>query len=269
MAGDRVVLGAIAQTHQQFLRRIVYHGRGGRGRHQRSGRIGDIGHEDPVPIRRARSRAHILYVENAIAKVFVENARLNLVRSLRRLECLLQIEDRLVGARRHVERIHQPQQRTADGHDRGDPHEVADAHARGAHGDDLAIRGQAAETQQNPHQHGHGNRDFERIGHCQKENLQHVCPCGAVAHHHLKDVVEIAHEENEGEDHAADQRVREDFAEDVTGQDAHKWALDLVYRACAPGSGIGCQRRKRRLFMSTLTELRAMAAAATQGLSRI
>jgi hypothetical protein len=43
--------------------------------------------------------------------------------------------------------------------------------------------------------------------------------------HHLQDARQLLHEENEGEDHASDEAVREDFAENVTGQDAHKQAL--------------------------------------------
>ena len=87
--------------------------------------------------------------------------------------------------------------------------------------------------------------------------------------HHLKDVGKVAHEQNEGENHAPDERVRENLAENVAGQDAHGKALKLVYRVGSPTRGTGCQRRRRRLFASTLTELSAMAAAATHGLRRI
>ncbi len=45
-------------------------------------------------------------------------------------------------------------------------------------------------------------------------------------------------------------------------------SLRLVYRVCAPTAG-ACHRRSRRLLPSTLTELNAIAAAATHGLSRM
>jgi hypothetical protein len=51
--------------------------------------------------------------------------------------------------------------------------------------------------------------------------------------HHLQNAGQLLHEEYEGEDHASDERVREDFAENVTGQNAHEMALGLVYRAGA------------------------------------
>ena len=107
-------------------------------------------------------------------------------------------------------------------------HKVADAQSRGAHGDDLAVGGQAAEAQQNAHQHRHGDGDLEDIGQLEDEDFSDTSERGAVANHHLKDVVQVAHEENEGEDRAADERVGENLAEDVAGEDAHGQALMLV-----------------------------------------
>ena len=39
----------------------------------------DIGHEDIAPVRRARTGVHVLHVEHEVTKVFVKDARLNLV----------------------------------------------------------------------------------------------------------------------------------------------------------------------------------------------
>ena len=258
---------AVAQPHQQFLGRVADHrGRGGGG-DLRVGGIGDVGHEDLAPVGRARPGAHVLHIENKVLEVLVEDARLNLVGGLRGLQCLLHLQDGLVGARSDIEGVGQPEQRAGDGHDGSDAHKVADAQAGGAHGDDFAVGGQPAEPQQHAHQHRHGNGDLEEVGQREEKNLHHVGERGAVADHHLQDVRQVLHEENEGEERAADERVGENLAEDVAGKDAHRQALRLVYRAgcCAGAGGRACQPRSRRLLPSTQTELRAMAAAASQG----
>ena len=66
---------------------------------------------------------------------------------------------------------------------------------------------------------------LKRLGSVKRKTLQHVCEGGAVAHHHLKDVRQVGHEENEGEERAADEGVGENLAEDVAGEDAHRQAL--------------------------------------------
>ena len=53
---------------------------------------------------------------------------------------------------------------------------------------------------------------------------------GAVAHHHIQNVWHVVHEENEGEERAPNERVGKNFAENVSGQDAHRIALAIVYR---------------------------------------
>ena len=99
-SGDRFMAGAIAQPHQQFLRRVVDHRGGAAVVMIGIAGIGDVGHEDLVPVGRARSPAHVLHVEHGVAEILVEDARLNLVGGLRGLELLLHVEDGLVGARR-------------------------------------------------------------------------------------------------------------------------------------------------------------------------
>ena len=198
-----------------------------------------------TPVGCACTSAHVLHVKYAVAEVLIENARLNLVRCLGGLKSLLHCQDGLIGARSHIERIHQPQQSATDCHNRSDTHKVADAQARGAHGDNLAVCGQAAETEQDSHEHGHGNGDLECVGHREEKYLASRWPGGAIAHHHFKNVGKVAHEKNEGKDHAADKRVGENLAEDVTCQDAHRKALNSVYRAghALKGSGLPAAER--------------------------
>ena len=80
---------------------------------------------------------------------------------------------------------------------------------------------------------------------------------GAVADDHLQQVREVADEEDKRKDGTADRRMGNDFFQDVAIEDAHK----PVYRGVNP--------RRRRLLERTLTELRAMAALAMAGLSRM
>ncbi len=188
-------------------------------------RIAHVGHKDLAPVGGAGSAAHILHVENKVAEILVEDARLNLVGRLRGRQRLLHVEDGLVGAGSDVERIHQPQQRAADCHDGGHADKVGDAQARGADGDDFAVGGQAAQSQQNAHQHRHGDRDPEQVGQGEEKDLQHIGEGGAVANHHFEDLRKAGDEQDEGEQRASDQCVGENLAEDVAGEDAHREVL--------------------------------------------
>ncbi len=146
---------------------------------------------------------------------------MNLVGGLGGLESALHIENGLIGAGREIEGVCQSQQSTSDGDDGGDAYKVADAEAGGAHGDDFAVGGQMAEPEQNPDQDRHGDGDAEEVGEGEEEDLRRVGECGTIAHNHLQDVGKVGHEENEGEERAAYERVGENFTENVAGQDAH------------------------------------------------
>ena len=145
LVGHGFVAQSVAQAHDQFLRVVVDDGgRSGGGDHG-IGRIADVGHEDLAPVGRARAGAHVLHVEHEVLEVLVEDARLNLVGGLRSFKRLLHLENGLVGARREIERVAQTEQRSGDGDDGADAHKVADAQSRGAHGDNFAVGGQAAQ----------------------------------------------------------------------------------------------------------------------------
>ena len=110
---------------------------------------------------------------------------------------------------------------------------------------------------------------FFGVGQGKEQDLHDIGERGAIADHDLENVRQVAHEENEGEERATYERVGENLTEDVTGQDAHRIALCLVYLAGAVDAGVDCQPRRRKLLASTQTELSAMAAAAIHGLSRM
>ncbi len=228
LAGHRFMPGSIPQPHEQLLAGIAISlagddGRGG-GDDLRICRIGGVGHEDLTPVGRAGARAHVLHIKDGIAKIFIKDARLNLVRGVHG-ESFVGVEDGLIGARSQIERVGQSQQRAANGHDGCHAHEVADAQAGGAHGDDLAVGRKAAQAQQHPHQNRHGDGDHEKVRQRIENHLHNADEGGTVVDHHLQNARQFLHEKNEGEDHAADQCVGEDLAENVTGQDAHRQAL--------------------------------------------
>ena len=127
LAGNRFVAGTIAEPHQEFLRGIADHGRRCSRRDDRIGGIGDVGHEDLVPVGGACPAAHILHVEHGVAEILIEDARLDLKRSLRCLQFPLHVENGLIGAGRDIERVHQSQQSSADCNNRSDAHKVTNA----------------------------------------------------------------------------------------------------------------------------------------------
>ena len=149
-------------------------------------------------------------------EILVEDARLNFVRSLHG-KGFVHCQNGLIGAGCDVERVEQPEQGSTDGDDGGDADEVADAEAGGAHGDDFAVGGQAAESEQDTDEHGHGNGDHEEVGKEEENDFKDALKGGAVADDGVEDFGEFLHEKDEGEQCATDEGVGEDLAEDVTG----------------------------------------------------
>ena len=138
--------------------------------------------------------------------------------------------------------------------------EAPHADPGGAHGGNFAVGGEAAEAEQDAHEHCHGDGDREHVGEGEENDFEHRTERSAVADDHLEQMREVADEEDESKDGAADRRVRKDFHQDVSVR-MRTVEVPPVYR--------GVKRRRRRLLESTLTELRAMAALAIAGLSRM
>ena len=228
LPGYSFVAGTIAEPHQKFLRGIVDHGRRCSRRNDRVGGIGNVRHEDLVPVGGACPAANILHVEHGIPEILIEDARLDLKRCLRCLQFPLHVENRLVGSRRDIERVHKPQQSSADCNNRSDTHKVTNPESRRAHGDNLAVGCKATEPQQDADEHGHRDGDLERVGEVVNKDLCDTCKRGTVANHCLKNLVQIPHEENEGKDRATNECVGKNLAEDVPGEDAQGQALPLV-----------------------------------------
>ena len=73
-----------------------------------------------------------------------------------------------------------------------------------------------------------GMVNLNRLGSVKRKTSDTSAQRGAVAHHHLKNVRQMRHEEDESEERAADEREGENLAEDVAGEDAHKLTLNSV-----------------------------------------
>ena len=130
---------------------------------------------------------------------------------------------------REVEGVGEADQPSADGDDSNHRDEAPDTDARGAHGSDFAVSGEAAEAEQDADQHSHGDGDGEHVGQGEENDLDDRAQRCAVADDQFEQVRQIAHEEDEGEERSADEGVREHFFQDVPRQDAHRFepALSL------------------------------------------
>ncbi len=77
---------------------------------------------------------------------------------------------------------------------------------------------------------------MRKLGSSVGEDAQDVGEGGGVADDELEDVAEVAHEEHEGEERAAEQGVRGDFAEDVAGEDAHAGGIYAPRKSLSRGA---------------------------------
>ena len=86
-----------------------------------SGGVGEIGEEDLAPVGGARGGADILHVEDVVLEVFVEDARLDFVGSLRVEELGFEAEGCLGSFGREVESVGETDEPSGDGDDSQPP----------------------------------------------------------------------------------------------------------------------------------------------------
>ena len=163
----------------------------------------------------------ILHVEHELGESFVEDARLNLKGHLRALEPFLEPSERGLGLGGHVDSIDQRQKPCPRCKDGNDPQKRPHADAAGPHGGDFAVGRQPTQSDQNSHQHTHGNGVNQRHRHGEEEEFRDARQGGTVANHQFEDAAQVAREQHEGEHRDADQGMRGDLAQDVTGEDSH------------------------------------------------
>jgi hypothetical protein len=108
-----------------------------------------------------------------------------------------------------------------DHENRDDAQEGPYAQAAGAHGGDFAVGSETAESDEDADQHAHGNGVGERDRDGEEKDFRNAGQRGAVADDQFEDASEVAGEQDESENGRADQRVGDDFSQNVAGEDAH------------------------------------------------
>src|SRR3981081_2684990 len=95
------------------------------------------------------------------------------------------------------------------------------ADAQGGKGDDFAVGGHAAKSEQYADKHGHGDCKSEDCRKDAKKQLEDLAAGAGVAHEQLHEAHQLRDEENKGEDDESEERVTKNFADNVTVQYAH------------------------------------------------
>src|ERR1700733_4816184 len=183
--------------------------------------IGDIGEKHALPNRAALGTVHILHVKHILRKSFIENSRLDLIRNLRSFELIFEVSQRSERPWRQIKSVAQSQKPSAHDKNRQPPAKVPHPHPTGSHGGNFAIGGQPTQSDQNSHQHTHGNGVGESEGDSVKENLGYAGQRGAGPHDQFQNSSQAARKQNEGEYGGADEGVRGYFTEYVAGENPH------------------------------------------------
>ncbi len=124
------------------------------------------------------------------------------------------------GAGSDIHAIGEREQPCDHNKNRDDAEKAPDAEAAGAHGGDFAIGGEAAEANEDADEDAHGDGVGERDRDGEEEDLGDAGERGAVADDEFENASEIAREKNEREDGCANERVGDDFSQDVASEDA-------------------------------------------------
>ena len=127
--------------------------------------------------------------------------------------------DRTFGRQHNA--VQQAQAPGCNGKDGDGADEHGHAHAAGADGGDFAVGSQTAQSDEDADEHAHGQRDGEGRRQGIEKDFGNTGQWRAVADDELQQPSQVAHKDNEGEQRHAQQGVRGDFLQDVTGQDAH------------------------------------------------
>ena len=222
VVGGDVVLAAVGQVEAEGLGGAGEHGGfvgsddvGGCG-------LGEVGDEDVAPDGGAIGAGDdVLCVEDVVFEVFVEDAGLDGDGGLAGLGGVFVVDKGLGGAGSDEEGVGEAEDPERDGEDADDADEGEDAEAGGAHGGDFAVGCEAAEAKQDADEHGHGDGEGQKARQEIADEAKDVEGGGDAADRELHEREQVAHEQNEGEEHAAEQGVAGDFAEDVASEDAH------------------------------------------------
>jgi len=157
-----------------------------------------------------------------VRKVFVEDARLDLVGDLRGEQAGFDLAEGAQAERREPERHEQGEGGAENGEDADWKQDAFAADAQGGEGDDFAVHGHAAEAEEDADEHGHGEGEDEDAGENGEEKFEDLRAGAGVADEELHKTNEFGYEEDEGEDQESEERVTEDFADNIAIEDAHE-----------------------------------------------
>ena len=110
----------------------------------------------------------------------------------------------------------------SDGEDAYGKQNAAAADAQGGEGDDFAVGGHAAESEQHADKYGHGNGKSEDGREDAQEQFEDLRAGTGVANEQLHQTDELRNEEDKGEDDESEERVAKNFADNVAVQYAHE-----------------------------------------------
>jgi len=146
---------------------------------------------------------------------------LNFERRLRRLQTILQLVEQGERSRSQINAVTEREQPGHDDEDRDDAEEGPYAQSAGTHGRDFAVGGEAAQSNEDADEDAHGNGVGERHGHGEEKDFSDARQGSAIANDKFEDAPEVASEKDKSKNAGADERVGDDFSQNVAGEDAH------------------------------------------------
>lgn len=218
----------------------------GLGNYNRILRQGDLGaaisagfrEKNAVPLRAAGR--NVVDVENQLGETLVKDARLDGERDLRGEEAGFESAVFVYGFRAEPKRHAKSKSRAGSGENADGQENAAAADAESGEGDDFAVGGHAAETQEDANQDGHGQGEGEDTGQEAEKEFEDLTAGAGVADEERHQANELRDEQNEGENGESEERVAENFTNDIAVQNAHG-----ANRECNTGAR-GARARARR-----------------------
>ena len=175
--------------------------------------------EDAVPVGAASG--DVIDVKDQVREAFVEDARLHLKGNLRDEETGFDVAKSAKAAGGKDKGHQQSQHRAEDSEDSDREKDAFTANPEGSQRNDFAIHGHAAQSEKDPDEDCHGDGEDKNPGDDAEEQGEDLRPRTGMAHEEFHEADELGDEEHEGEDKKAQEGVADDFANNVTIEDAH------------------------------------------------
>jgi len=159
--------------------------------------------------------------EDGVLEFFVEDPRLNLKGRLGAEQLALEPAQSCRGHGSDPYAVGHGSEPGSNGEDGDNADEHPCAKAAGAHGRDLAIRGQTAETNEDSDEQAHGNGDGAGDRQGEEEEFGNTGQGSAVADDDFEQPSQVPHENYEREQRNADGGVLYDFVKNVARKNLH------------------------------------------------